>query len=261
MKKKVFSLMMTLLLAFAGVARADVVTIGDGTSTTYVTPFNSLWGYSYVEQVYTASEIGTAGTINAISFNMSSTDSQTNAVDVFMKNVSRTNFSGNTDWEPVTASDMVFSGTVTFNNGWTTITLDTPFQYDGTSNLMIGMHEYTSGYSTRYFYYTSVTGGLISGHSDTADPNPYDMDSFSGTKYVQNYRNNIQIDITPGGGAGNQLHVKYMDGEDEIIDRLNMGVRPVGAWMEPFNFTMYTEGATYTVTVLDFTPERWLVHC
>ena len=40
--------MMTLLLAFMGVAKADVVTIGDGTSTTYVTPFNSLWGYSFV---------------------------------------------------------------------------------------------------------------------------------------------------------------------------------------------------------------------
>ena len=44
--------MMTLLLAFIGVAKADVVTIGEGTSTTYVTPFNSLWGYSFVEQVY-----------------------------------------------------------------------------------------------------------------------------------------------------------------------------------------------------------------
>ena len=443
MKKKVFSLMMTLLLAFVGVAKAEVVTIGDGTGTTYYAPFNSLWGYSFVEQVYTASEIGTAGTINAISFNMSSTDAQTNQVDVFMKNVSRTNFSDNTDWEPVTASDMVFSGTVTFNNGWTTITLDTPFQYDGTSNLMIGMHEYTSGYSTRYFYYTSVTGGLISGHSDTANPDPYNMGSFSGTTYVQNYRANIQIDITAGGGgetvevtigdptstssssylptyslynysltqqiytadeigtagtintltmwlkntssyarnlnfymkevtesafadgnawvsmsssnlvgsmtlangisdftettinlstpfsytgngnlvlcvqdvtgswssgaygntmtaSGNQalyayrdasvydianpgvsgytltsknvvrlsittegggqggfedhLHVKYMAGEEEVIDSLNMGVRPLGAWMEPFQFTMYTDGPNYTVNVLDFTP-------
>ena len=134
MKKKVFSLMMTLLLAFMGVAKADVVTIGDGTSTTYVTPFNSLWGYSFVEQIFTADEIGTAGTINAISFNLQSTDSQTNQVDVFMKAVSRNTFSGNTDFESVTASDMVFSGTVTFNNGWTTITLDTPFQYDGISN-------------------------------------------------------------------------------------------------------------------------------
>ena len=146
MKKKVFSLMMTLLLAFVGVAKADVVTIGEGTTTTYVTPFNSLWGYSFVEQIFTADEIGTAGTINSISFNLRESDAaQTNAVDVYMLNVSRSGFSSSTDYEPVTAADMVFSGTVTFSPGWTTITLDTPFEYDGSSNLLIGMHEYTSG--------------------------------------------------------------------------------------------------------------------
>ena len=204
MKKKVFSLMMTLLLAFMGVAKADVVTIGEGTGTTYYGPYNALWGYSFVEQIFTASEIGTAGTINAISFNMSSAESQANSVDIFMKNVSRSNFSGNTDWESVTASDMVFSGTVTFHNGWTTITLNTPFAYDGTSNLMIGMHEYTSGYSTRYFYCTDASGMLLSGHSDGENPNPYNMGSFGGTTYVQNVRPNIQIDITPGGGQGGE---------------------------------------------------------
>ena len=188
--------MMTLLLAFIGVAKADVVTIGDGSSTTYVTPFNSLWGYSFVEQIYTADEIGTAGTINAISFNLQSTTTQTNQVDVFMKAVSRSTFSGSTDFETVTASDMVFSGTVTFNSGWTTITLDTPFQYDGTSNLMIGMHEYTSGYSTLYFYYTSATDKVLSYHSDSANPDPYDLGSYSGNKYTSPNRANIQIDIT-----------------------------------------------------------------
>ena len=56
-------------------------------------------------------------------------------------------------------------------------------------------------------------------------------------------------------GQGDQLHVKY-EAEDgtEVIDTLNLGVRPVGAWMEPFRFTMYSEGPTYNVTVLDFTP-------
>ena len=257
MKKKVFSLMMTLLLAFVGVAKADVVTIGEGTSTNYYGPFNSLWGYSFVEQVYTANEIGTAGTITAISFNLSS-GSQTNAIEVFMKNVSRTNFSSSSDWETVTASDMVFSGTVTFNAGWTTITLDTPFEYDGTSNLMVGMHEFTSGYSTLYFYHSSVTKGLISGHSDSANPNPYDMGSYSGSKYTQNYRTNIQLDITAGAGGEDRLHVKYMAGNEEVIDSLNLGVRPIGAWMEPFNFTMYSEGPNYTVTLLDFTPDDGL---
>ena len=254
MKKKVFSLMMTLLLAFMGVAKAEVVTIGEGTSTTYVTPFNSLWGYSFVEQIFTADEIGTAGTINSISFNMQSTASQTNQVEVFMKNVSRSSFSGPTDYETVTTSDMVFSGNVTFSNGWTTIMLDTPFAYDGSSNLMIGMHEYTSGYSTRYFYYTSATDKVLSYHSDGANPDPYNLGSYTGNKYVSPNRANIQIDITPAGGSTDKLHVRYMEGADEVIDSLNLGVRPLGCWTEPFEFQMYTEGPAYTVNVLDFTP-------
>ena len=256
MKKKVFSLMMTLLLAFMGVAKADVVTIGDGTSTTYVTPFNSLWGYSFVEQIFTADEIGTAGTINAISFNLQSTDSQTNQVDVFMKAVSRNTFSGNTDFESVTASDMVFSGTVTFNNGWTTITLDTPFQYDGTSNLMIGMHEYTSGYSTRYFYYTSATDKVLSYHSDSANPDPYDLGSYSGNKYVSPNRANIQIDITAGGGsgAGDQLYALQ---NGEVVETVVVGTRPNGCWMEPFRFSLRNDGPAITVTHLDFTPQEY----
>ena len=51
------------------------------------------------------------------------------------------------------------------------------------------------------------------------------------------------------------LHVKYVNAEGaEVIDTLDLGVRPAGAWMEPFTFTMYSEGPTYNVTVLDFTP-------
>ena len=52
MKKKVFSLMMTLLLAFMGVAKAETIEIGTGTSTSYYVPFNSLYGYSFTEQIY-----------------------------------------------------------------------------------------------------------------------------------------------------------------------------------------------------------------
>ncbi|MCQ2304393.1 MAG: choice-of-anchor J domain-containing protein, partial [Bacteroidales bacterium] len=195
----------------------QIVEIGDGTGTTYYGPFNSLWGYSFVEQIYTAAEIGMAGTINSISFYMdpanTSNSAQTNSVEVFMKNVSRSAFaSDGTEYEPVTAADMVYSGNVTFNLGWTTITLDTPFQYDGNSNLMIGMHEFTSGYSTRYFCYTPTTDyTLFSAHSDSSNPDPYNLGSFSGTKYAQKYRTNIQMDITPGGGSQDGLH------ESEIV--------------------------------------------
>ena len=203
MSKKLILFLMVLLFGSTSFLRADEVVIGDGTATSYYVPFNSLWGYSFVEQVYLADEIGMAGTINSISFNMNETDAAfTSEFDIFMKNVERTQFASGTDFESVTAGDMVFSGEITFQPGWTTITLNAPFAYDGTSNLMIGVHEKTSGYSTRYFYYTAVEGGLISGHSDSADPNPYDMSSYSGTTYMQNYRANIKIDITPGGSGG-----------------------------------------------------------
>ena len=198
MKKLFLNLLLLLVIAIGAAAQTEVV-IGEGTSTTYVTPFNSLWGYSFVEQIYTADEIGMPGTITSISFNLSESNaSQTNSVDVFMKSVTRENFADATDYETVTASDMVFSGTVTFNPGWSTITLDTPFEYDGSSNLMIAIHEYTSGYSTRYFYYTATTDSkVVTFHSDSSDPNPYSIGSYSGNSYTSPNRANITMEIIP----------------------------------------------------------------
>ena len=166
MKKKVFSLMMTLLLAFVGVAKAETIEIGTGTSTSYYVPFNSLYGYSFTEQVYSASDIGTAGSITSISFYLGTSNSsvQTNNITLYMKNVARSSFSSTSDYETVTTGDIVYSGSWTIPanyTGWVAITLDTPFAYDGTSNLMVAMHEFTSGYSTRYFTYTSVTNASV----------------------------------------------------------------------------------------------------
>ena len=224
-------------------ANRQTITIGDGTSTTYYGPFNSLWGYSFVEQIYTAGEIGTAGPITAIGFNMESTDPETNQVDIFMKNVSRSSFADNADWEPVSNTDKVFSGTVTFENGWTTITLDTPFQYDGTSNLMIGMHEYTPGYSTRYFYYTNASNALISAHSDTADPDPFNIGAFTGTKYVQSYRPNLQLEINGSGVIPGSGENPYGPGTDPIQEERESVI----VWSNCLDKDMYMENVDVTV--------------
>ena len=190
-----------------GGAVTQTITIGDGTANTYMVPFNSLYGYSFTEQVFLASEIGMAGTINSISFqiNQAYTTAQTNDYVVYMKNVSRETFASTTDYEPVTAADIVFQGTweipVCAADEWITLTLDTPFAYDGTSNLMFAMDENTSGYSTRYFKCTSVTNSGISYYSDSYNPDPYNLDSFSGSKVLRSNRNNIQLEITTGGAS------------------------------------------------------------
>ena len=192
----------------------DVVNIGDGTVTSYYAPYNSLWEYSFVEQIYTADEIAmpAGGAVTSISFNMQSSEQQTNHITVYMKNVSRSAFDNSNDYETVTSSDIVFEGDYTFVQGWNTITLDVPFLYNGTDNLMIAFHENTPGYSTRHFYYTYKEGSVLSAHSDYDDPDPYDLASFPGTKYIQNYRANIRIafvepivEIGSGNGSSNYL--------------------------------------------------------
>ena len=73
-------------------ARAqEIVTIGTGTSTSYYVPFNSLYGYSFSEWLYSAADISMAGNITKISFYLgtSASEDQTNNYTVWMKNVSR----------------------------------------------------------------------------------------------------------------------------------------------------------------------------
>ena len=198
--KKLLCILLTALLGFSGLTLSaqQIVEIGTGTSTTSNTPFNSLWGYSFVEQIYTAEEIDMTGTITSISFNNSSSG-QTNNMTVYMKLVTRSSFSSTSDYETVTAADIVYSGSHHFTQGWSEITLDTPFDYDGASNLLIAIHEYTSGYTTQYFYYTTATNAGVSYHSDSADPDPYNLSSWSGNSYTSSNRSNIKMEIMPSG--------------------------------------------------------------
>ena len=253
MQKKAFSLVLTLLLAFMGVARAEVVTIGSGATTSNYLPSYSLYNNALSQQIYTAEEIGTAGSITSIAFFNAGTE-KTRTYDVYMVNTTKTVFSDNFDWVPVSANDQVFSGSVTMVAGdWTTITLSTPFNYDGTSNLLLVMDDNTGSYSGGMSCKadnTSTSQALYI-YSDPTNYDPSNPSNYSGTQPL--VKNQIQLTFSDGSFE-DLLHVKYMAGEEEIVDSLNMGIRPAGYWMEPFNFTMYSEGPTYTVTVLDFTP-------
>ena len=146
MKKHLSLLMLVAALLVPWASRAqETVTIGTGTSTSYYIPFNSLYGYSFTEEVYPASAINVAGSITKVRFHLgqSNTAAQTNSITLYMKNVTRSSFSSTTDIEPVTAGDIVYSGSWTIPanyTGWVEIELDNPFDYDGTSNLMVAMH-------------------------------------------------------------------------------------------------------------------------
>ena len=149
MKSKRLLSLMLLCFAFFGVARADEVTIGslDGATNNSYLPMNSLYCYSYSQQIYTAEEIGMAGTINSITMWMyGNANLYEMPFDIYMLEVDKDAFDGNTDWVPVTAADIVYSGTVTVHNTDAepfTFDLSAPFDYSGDGNLLIAFNNTT----------------------------------------------------------------------------------------------------------------------
>ena len=198
MSKKVL-LMMLLLAVFAPWAAnaQTTVEIGDGTSAGNTTPIGTYYNYSITEQLYTADEIGMAGTISSVSFYWNFTTAKEFNIAMYMANVDAEDLSTGIS---LTTADEVFSGTLSVpaTAGWVTIDLDTPFAYDGTSNLLIGFNKTggSSWFSGSTWRYTTATGMARYSQNDSS---PYDIASTTPGTATGN-RPNIQMVITAGSG-------------------------------------------------------------
>ena len=180
----------TVSAIFLAPAGGDV-TIGSGTTTTnggYL-PLNIYYNYSLTQQLYTASEVGSAGTITAISFYYTSSTSATRTFDVYLTHISSSTISS---WQTQSSSNLVYSGSMTFNQGWNTITLSTPFAYNGTSNLLITVDDNTGSWVSSQSFYTYSTGSrAIYYYNDNTNPNP--TGSVSVTANQSQYNNIIRL--------------------------------------------------------------------
>ncbi len=192
-------LILSVVCALAPVKAQETITIGDGTNTSFYVPYNSLYNYSFTEFIYTADEIGIGGEISSIAFDNTSTGENCQ-FDIYMKHVTRSSFTNNTDFESVTDSDLVFSGSFSVTSDWNTIDLDVPFTYDGSSNLMIAVHEKTSTGSMQFFHYTNAASRTIQAYDDTHNPTPvgFDPTTYSGSTIKRDNLPNIQISIASG---------------------------------------------------------------
>ncbi|MFK7948609.1 MAG: fibronectin type III domain-containing protein [Saprospiraceae bacterium] len=169
-------LLLFILVSGVGLSAFGQIQVGTGTSTQTNMPINSYYGYSYSEQIYLQSEIDGTGNITAINFYFSS-GSSTNSTDwtIYLGHTSKTSFASTTDWVTAAGMTQVFSGTVTFpsSGNWMTITLTTPFAYNNTDNLVIGVDENEASYgSNSYWRYTTSTGRGLYYRSDSNNPDP-----------------------------------------------------------------------------------------
>ncbi len=131
-----------------GICPEGMVCIGNGTQTNNNLPTSNYYKYGLTQQIYTADEIGQAGCITSIEFFKATAYTMTRNLDIYLVCTDKDEFENTSDWIPVTANDLVFSGTVTFaDQDWTTITLDEPFNYYGMSNVAVVVDDNTGGFS------------------------------------------------------------------------------------------------------------------
>lgn len=173
--KKITFLFLALLLQT--VASFGQVQIGNGTATNAI-PLATNWGYSYSQSIYLASEINApAGDITGLQWYFHGGSDLSNAQDIviYMAHTDKTSFTDGEDWFAGEELTQVYNGGITVNGaGWVTLTFDTPFEYNGTDNLVIAaednMEEY-NGYSP--FHSTNVSNARsIYYFNDNTNPEP-----------------------------------------------------------------------------------------
>lgn len=181
-----------------GGGAASEIEIGSGDDLNSYVPTYSLYNYSLTQQIYTAAEIGTAGTINSIAFFNGGTEKARN-IDLYLVHTTKSTFDGANDWIAATANDKVFSGEVTFtaDGEWTTITLDTPFSYNGTDNLAVIVDDnsgnWSSGLKCNVF---DATNQAIRVYSDENNYDPANPAAYTGT--IMSVKNQIKLGFSGG---------------------------------------------------------------
>ena len=177
------TIIILFLLAFSPYLFGQgTIQIGSGTSTNTNFPIYTCYGYSYTQQIYLGSEYlgggGAAGNITKIRFYYASggtTFTNWNNWTVYIGHTSKTSFASTTDWVPLANMTQVFSGTVNpVGNSWMEITLTTPFNYNGTSNLVVAVDENAAGYSCTAAWNSFVSSGTrgLLYYSDSNNPDP-----------------------------------------------------------------------------------------
>ena len=207
----------TVVAIFKMTKEAEVA-IGSGTSADSYLPTYAYYKYSLTQQIYTAAEVGQAGTITKIAFKVSNSKSTTRTLDVYLKHTSKTAFTSTTGWESLSSSDKVFSGSVAFqSSGWTTITLSTPFEYDGTSNLLLCVDDNTNSYvssssnSPKFYVYSTSANRAMRIYSDNTNYTATSASSYTGTYVTSN--NQVTFTMTVGGDdASLAVSPNAMDG-------------------------------------------------
>ncbi|MBR3488329.1 MAG: fibronectin type III domain-containing protein [Bacteroidales bacterium] len=216
--------------------------IGWGTATDLnkSLPLNNTHNYSLTEQIYTARELdSTAATFYTIDFYKVGTGACERNIDIYMVNSSFNNYGNSNSHVRANQADLVYSGTVSFaNDAWTSIELETPFEYDGIHDLAILVDDNTGSAGANDEKFLTYISGFPGQSSATPKRGVYHYsDDFNYNPDVQNISTWGYSDTSFTWVNKNQI-------------RLLKG--PAPACFKPVNITINADNVTATTATLSW---------
>jgi len=188
--------------------------IGDGNQSTNA-PAWLYYGYSATQQIYDINELSqvgvTAGSlITSVSFQAYGTitiNSTTDQWRIYLGETAQSSFTGiGTDAIQLDNMTQVFDGYIDYqvvtSGNWLTFTLDTPFPYTGSGNLVVFVNEYAPSYygdSSMYFRGTNTGSNKTwYAYQDGSSYIPVGSQQwYQGTTSLTTTRPNLRLASTP----------------------------------------------------------------
>lgn len=224
------------------------IVIGSGETHSSYLPIEEDYKFSISQQIYTADELTiTSGTITGVAFKMANSTYLNRNVNVYMINTDKESFSDVQDWVDLSTDDMVYSGGVLYPGvvgEWASIDLQTPFTYTG-GNVLICVHDVTGYFAEDNAKFATYSVGSsprsLNKFSMQYVYDPTDMGDVYGNYEGSDPYYNNQIKFTV-----------ILDGDDNPItvtpNPINIGERPVGAWMRPYEVKISSNVASLNIT-------------
>ena len=233
--KQISLLLLLVLIAWGtqpALAQDVTVTIPEeGTfSTSAYLPTRTWESYSLSQQIYSAAEIGMSGKIKSIAFYNTSTASCNRTLAIYMFETPEAGMNNYTGLTLPPSIQPVFNGLVSIvASDWTTITLDSPFEYDGVSNLCLVVDDNSGGYASTIQWQTFGTNTIQAVYSyGYTNYDPLTQTSFNNYTYAKN-----RIQLTIGDNPypkPTQLQVTSMTDDGATISWTNLGGSNVTGW-------------------------------
>jgi hypothetical protein len=175
MKKNYF--LNFIICLFISIPILAQVNVGDGTNVDENLPIEPYFGYTYSQSIYNSALISASGSITGIKYFATPGTTLANSSEwvVYIGVTENDEFLSTDSWIPLTELTQVYSATTSISDGVVSLTFDSPFEYDGNSNLVIAVEENQASYdySTHDFYCTPAdTSVSLVFYSDSTNPDP-----------------------------------------------------------------------------------------